>query len=402
MATQSDRQPHESGPSAAQGFATRAIHAGEEADFREGSTGDVAAPIHLATTYARQKVAQPGRYEYARSQNPTREALEVKLAALENARYGLTFSSGLAAEATALLALLKSGDHIVAFDDLYSGTKRLFEHVFARFGIEASYVDATSTAQVEQAVRPSTRMVWVESPTNPLMKLCDIRAIAEIARQNRLIFVVDNTFLSPYFQKPLDLGADVVVHSITKYLGGHSDVLGGALLVNSGQLYEQLQYHQNSAGAVLPPFDAYLTLRGIKTLAVRMEQHQKNALAVARYLEQHPRVSRVLYPGIESHPQHGLAKAQASGFGGVLSFDLNGTAADAEAFLERLRVFTLAESLGGVESLIEQPAQMTHASLEKDEREKIGITDTLIRVSVGIEDVADLIADLEQALNFNG
>ena len=398
MATPSYPPPLAGAP--AQGFATRAIHAGEAPYFREGSAGDVAAPIHLATTYARQKVAQPGRYEYVRSQNPTREALEVKLASLENARYGLAFSSGLAAETTALLALLKAGDHIVAFDDLYGGTKRLFEHVFARFGIETSYVDATSAPLAEKAVKTSTKMIWVESPTNPLMKLCDIRAMAEIARQHGLILVVDNTFLSPYFQKPLDLGADVVVHSITKYLGGHSDVLGGALLVNSDALYERLQYHQNSAGAVLPPFDAYLTLRGIKTLAVRMEQHQKNALAVARFLERHHRVSRVLYPGAESHPQHDLAKAQASGFGGVLAFDIRGTAAHAEAFLERLRIFTLAESLGGVESLIEQPSQMTHASLEKAEREKIGISDTLIRVSVGIEDSADLIADLEQALDF--
>lgn len=391
MATLPQRKP-------AQGFSTNAIHAGEEADFREGATGDVAAPIHLATTYARQKVTQPGRYEYIRSQNPTREALEAKLASLENARYGLAFSSGLAAETTALLALLKAGDHVIAFDDLYGGTKRLFDHVFSSFGVETSYVDATSAALVEKAVKPSSKMVWVESPTNPLMKLCNIRAIAEITQRHGLILVVDNTFLSPYFQKPLDLGADVVVHSITKYLGGHSDVLGGALLVNSEQQYERLQYHQNSTGAVLPPFDSYLTLRGIKTLAARMEQHQKNALAVARFLENHPKVSRVLYPGLESHPQHALAKAQASGFGGMLSFDVKGDSARAEAFLERLRVFTLAESLGGVESLIEQPSQMTHASLEKAEREKIGITDTLIRVSVGIEDVADLIADLEQAL----
>jgi cystathionine gamma-lyase len=398
MATLPDHKRHAGSRAPAQGFATRAIHAGEEADFREGATGDVAAPIHLATTYARQKVTQPGRYEYVRSQNPTREALEVKLASLENARYGLAFSSGLAAETTALLALLKAGDHIVAFDDLYGGTRRLFEQVFTKFGVQTSYADATNASLVESAVKPSTKMVWIESPTNPLMKLADIRAIAEITRRHGLILVVDNTFLSPYFQKPLDLGADIVVHSITKYLGGHSDVLGGALLVSSKRYYERLQLHQNSTGAVLPPFDSYLTLRGIKTLAVRMEQHQKNALAVARYMESHPKVKRVLYPGLESHPQHQLAKAQASGFGGVFSFDIKGSSADAETFLERLHVFTLAESLGGVESLIEQPSQMTHVSVEKAEREKIGITDTLIRVSVGIEDAADLIADMEQAL----
>ncbi|MDR0710816.1 MAG: cystathionine gamma-synthase [Prevotellaceae bacterium] len=399
MSTSSQHRQPDANPAPSLGFATRAIHAGEEADFREGATGDVVSAIHLATTYARKKVTEPGRYEYVRSQNPTREALEVKLASLENAKYGLAFSSGLAAETTALLALLSSGDHIVAFDDLYGGTRRLFEQVFTNFGVETSYVDATNASLVESAVKPSTKMVWVESPTNPLMKLSDIRAIAEITRRHGLILVVDNTFLSPYFQKPLDLGADVVVHSITKYLGGHSDVLGGALLVNSDRYYEQLQLHQNSTGAVLPPFDAYLTLRGIKTLAVRMEQHQKNALAVARYLEKHPKVSRVLYPGLESHPQHELAKSQASGFGGVFSFDIKGASADAENFLERLRVFTLAESLGGVESLIEQPSQMTHASIEKSEREKIGVTDSLIRISVGIEDTADLIADLEQALS---
>ncbi|MDR0414536.1 MAG: PLP-dependent aspartate aminotransferase family protein [Prevotellaceae bacterium] len=379
-------------------FTTKAVHSGEEVDLREGATGDVVAAIHLATTYARSKVGEPGRYEYARLQNPTREALEVKLAALENARYGLAFSSGLAAETTLLLSLLKAGDSILAFDDLYGGTKRLLDQVFTSFGIETSYVDATNALLVENAVKPSTKMVWIESPTNPLLKLADIRAIANVARRHGLILVVDNTFLSPYFQRPLDLGADVVVHSLTKYLGGHSDVLGGALLVNNQQLYERLQLHQNSTGAVLPPFDSYLTLRGLKTLALRMEQHGKNALEVARFLEGHHKVGRVLYPGLESHPQHELAKAQASGFGGVLSFDVKGTAADAERFLERLKIFTLAESLGGVESLIELPAVMTHASVEKAEREKIGITDTLIRASVGIEDVADLIADLKQAL----
>ncbi|MDR1415903.1 MAG: PLP-dependent aspartate aminotransferase family protein [Prevotellaceae bacterium] len=391
------RQP-DSAPSSAFEFATKAVHAGEEVDLREGATGEVVTAIHLATTYARKKVAKPERYEYVRLQNPTREALEVKLASLENARYGLAFSSGMAAETSLLLTLLKSGDHIVAFDDLYGGTKRLFEQVFANFGVEASYVDATNAQLVERALKPSTKMVWIESPTNPLLKLADIRAIAAITQKRGLILVVDNTFLSPYLQRPLDLGADVVVHSVTKYLGGHSDVLGGALLVNSEPLYERLQFHQNSTGAVLPPFDSYLTLRGLKTLALRMEQHGKNALAIARYLEKHPKVSRVFYPGLESHPQHALAKSQASGFGGVLSFDVKGTMADAENFLERLKLFTLAESLGGVESLIELPSLMTHASVEKAEREKVGITDTLIRVSVGIEGVADLIADLEQAL----
>jgi cystathionine gamma-lyase len=378
------------------GFATKAIHAGEEPDFRDGATGDVVVPIHLSTTFARKKVAEPtGGYEYTRSLNPTRKALESKLAALENATYGLAFSSGLAAESTVLLSLLKTGDHIVAFDDLYGGTKRLFNQVFTSYDV--SYVDATDVSKVEESIRPRTRLVWIESPSNPLLKLSDIQAIAEVSHKHGLILVVDNTFLSPYFQKPLDLGADIVVHSSTKYIGGHSDVLGGAVLTNRSDYYDSIQYHQNAVGAVLAPFDSYLTARGIKTLAVRLEQHQKNALAIARFLEKHPKVSRVHYPGLESHPQHELAKRQATGFGGVLSFEIKGTIGDAEKFLEKLQIFALAESLGGVESLIELPALMTHASVAKEVREQIGITDTLIRISVGIEDVGDLIADLEQA-----
>jgi cystathionine gamma-lyase len=381
------------------GFATNAIHAGEEPDYRDGATGDVVVPIHLSTTFARKKVTEPtAGYEYTRSSNPTRKALESKLASLENARFGLAFTSGLAAGTTVLLSLLRPGDHVVAFDDLYGGTKRLFNHVFPD-SYSVTYVDASQSSLVEKAIQPNTKLVWIESPSNPLLKLSDIRAIADITRKHSLILVVDNTFLSPYFQKPLDLGADIVVHSSTKYIGGHSDVLGGAVLLNNPDQYERIQYHQNAVGAVLPPFDSYLTARGIKTLAVRLEQHQKNALAIARFLEKHPKVSKVIYPGLESHPQHALAKRQATGFGGVLSFEIKGTIADAEKFLEKLNIFALAESLGGVESLIELPALMTHASVPKEVREQIGITDTLIRVSVGIEDVNDLIADLEQALN---
>jgi Cystathionine beta-lyases/cystathionine gamma-synthases len=291
------------------GFATKAIHAGEEPDFRDGATGDVVVPIHLSTTFARKKVTEPtAGYEYTRSLNPTRKALESKLAALENAKYGLAFSSGLAAETTVLLSLLKTGDHIVAFDDLYGGTKRLLNHVFTSY--EVSYADATDVSLVEKAIKPHTRLVWIESPSNPLLKLSDIKAIAELSHKHGLILVVDNTFLSPYFQKPLDLGADIVVHSSTKYIGGHSDVLGGAVLLNNSDYYERIQYHQNAVGAVLPPFDSYLTARGIKTLAVRLEQHQKNALAIAHYLQQHPKVKKVIYPGLESHPQHALAKRQ--------------------------------------------------------------------------------------------
>jgi cystathionine gamma-lyase len=382
-----------------QGFATKAIHAGEDPDFREGATGDVVVPIHLSTTFAREKVNVPtAGYEYVRSLNPTRKALETKLAALENADYGLAFSSGLAAETTLLTALLKSGDHIVAFDDLYGGTKRLFNNIFNNYNIAVTFVDATDASLVEKAILPQTRLIWIESPSNPLLKICDIAKIAKIAAAHKLVLVVDNTFLSPYFQKPLDLGADIVVHSSTKYIGGHSDVLGGALLLNNPDYYEKLQYHQNAIGAVLSPFDSYLTLRGIKTLALRMEQHQQNAFLVASYLLQHPKVKKVIYPGLESHPQHILAKAQSTGFGGILSFEIAGSQSDAEAFLERLCIIALAESLGGVESLIELPSVMTHSSVPKEIREQVGISDTLIRFSTGIENINDLIADLEQAL----
>ncbi|MDR3297214.1 MAG: PLP-dependent aspartate aminotransferase family protein [Prevotellaceae bacterium] len=381
------------------GFETLAIRAGEPIDLREGATADAVAAIHLASTFGRQHVARPGQYEYIRMQNPTREALEVKLAALENAKYGLAFSSGSAAQSTLMLALLKAGDHIVAFDDLYGGTKRIFAQVFQKFGISVSYADATMPEAVEQAVAKNTKMLWLETPTNPLMKIADIRAIADIAHRHNLTLVVDNTFLSPYFQRPLDLGADVVLHSLTKYIGGHSDVLGGALLLNNDELHDELVFFQNSVGAVMPPFDAYLTMRGLKTLAMRMEQHQHNALIVAQYLEQHPRVRRVLYAGLPSHPQYALARQQASGFGGVISFEMHGQMADATRFLERLKVVTLAESLGGVESLAELPCLMTHASMSQAEREKVGISDTLIRISVGVENINDLLADIEQALS---
>jgi cystathionine gamma-lyase len=381
-----------------EGFSTKAVHAGEEPDFREGATGDVVVPIHLSTTFARRKVAVPtAGYEYARTQNPTRKALETKLAALENAKYGLAFGSGLAAETTVLLALLHPGDHIVAFDDLYGETKRLFNNIFLHFGFEVSYVDATDPDRVAEAIQPATKLVWIETPSNPLLKVSDIKAIAGITRRRGLILVVDNTFLSPYFQKPLDLGADIVLHSSTKYIGGHSDVLGGVVMFNDDPLYERLQYHQNAIGAVISAFDSYLTLRGVKTLALRMERHQQNALEIAHYLERHPKVSNVIYPGLETHPQYRLSRSQATGHGGVLSFDIKGSIADAEKFLESLKIFALAESLGGVESLIEQPSVMTHASVDKEIREKIGITDTLIRLSVGVEDIKDLVSDLQQA-----
>jgi cystathionine gamma-lyase len=381
------------------GFSTRAIHNGEEPDFREGASGDVAVPIHLSTTFARLKAGSPtAGYEYTRSLNPTRKALEEKLAALDGAKYGLAFSSGLAAASTLIISLLKAGDNVIGFDDLYGGTRRLLSNVFVNFNISISYVDATIPENIEKAIKPESRLIWIESPSNPLLKIADIRAIAQIAKKHGLILVVDNTFLSPYFQKPLELGADVVVYSTTKYIGGHSDSLGGSIVLNNEQLYEKIAYNQNSVGAVLSPFDSYLTLRGAKTLSVRMEQHQKNALALAEFLLRSSKVKRVLYPGLKDHPHHDVAVAQTSGFGGVLSFELEGTLEDAENFLSRLKLFSTAESLGGVESLVEIPAIMTHASVPKELREKNGISDTLIRVSAGIEDTEDLIADFRNAL----
>ena len=380
-------------------FSTKAIHNGEEPDFRDGASGDVAVPIHLATTFARRKAGSPtAGYEYTRSLNPTRKALEEKLAALDDAKYGLAFSSGLAAASTLIISLLKTGDNVIGFDDLYGGTRRLLSNVFVNFGITTNYVDATDPANIEKAIQPNTKLIWIESPTNPLLKIADIKAIAKISKKHGLILVVDNTFLSPYFQKPLSLGADVVVYSTTKYIGGHSDVLGGSIVLNNEDFYKKLAYNQNAVGAVLSPFDSYLTLRGAKTLAVRMEQHQKNALALAEFLAKSPKIKRVLYPGLKNHPHHEIAAAQSSGFGGVLSFELVGTLQDAEDFLSKLILFSTAESLGGVESLAEIPAIMTHASVPKEVREQNGISDTLIRVSVGIEDTEDLIEDFRQAL----
>ena len=381
------------------GFSTRAIHNGEEPDFRDGASGDVAVPIHLATTFARLRADSPtAGYEYTRSLNPTRKALEEKLAALDGAKYGLAFSSGLAAASTVIISLLKAGDNVIGFDDLYGGTRRLLSNVFVNFDISATYVDATKPENIENAITPKSKLIWIESPTNPLMKLADLKAIAQIAHKHGLILVVDNTFLSPYFQRPLDLGADIVVYSTTKYIGGHSDVLGGSVVLNNDDYYKKLAYNQNAVGAVLSPFDSYLTLRGAKTLAVRMEQHQKNALALAEFLEKSPKVKRVHYPALKSHPQHDLALSQASGSSGIFSFELVGTLDDAQNFLSKLKLFATAESLGGVESLIEIPAIMTHASVPKEVREQNGISDTLIRVSAGIEDTEDLIEDFRQAL----
>ena len=385
-------------------FETKVIHVGEEPDFRDGGSGDVVVPIHLSSTFARRRVAEPtAGYEYSRTANPTRDALEERFAALENARYGLAFSSGMAAEATVCLSVLRPGDHVVAFDDLYGGTRRLFDRVLApSTGVEFTYVDARDCGNVAGAMRPNTALVWLETPTNPLMRLCDIRAVSEIARERGVLTVVDNTFMSPCFQRPLDLGADVVVHSTSKYLNGHSDSIGGAVMVNDEELATKIRFNQNSVGAILSPFDSYLVLRGTKTLAVRMRAHAANAQRIAEHLESHPKIERVFYPGLPSHPQHELAKRQMSGFGGMLSFEIAGGLEPARAFLEGLELFALAESLGGVESLIEHPALMTHASIPREEREKVGVGDGLVRISAGIENGDDLIEDIDGALGRAG
>jgi cystathionine gamma-lyase len=375
-------------------FETLSIHAGQEPETR---TGAVVVPIYQTSTYAQSAPGVHRGYEYTRTQNPTREALETCLAALEGGAHGLVFASGLAATNT-VMNLLKAGDHVICMDDVYGGTYRIFTEVWQDCGLTFTFVDARDPDQVEAAVRPHTRLVWVETPSNPLLKLVDIRAIADICKQRGLISVVDNTFASPYFQRPLALGADVVVHSTTKYIGGHSDVIGGAIVTDREDLYARLKFCQNAVGACTSPFDSWLTLRGAKTLAVRMDRHFANALAVARFLEAHPRVERVIYPWLESHPQHALARRQMTGMSGMVSFDVRGGLEAARRFLERVRVFTLAESLGGVESLIEHPAIMTHASMPPDVRARSGIGDALCRLSVGIEHVDDLIADLEQAL----
>jgi len=375
-------------------FATKAIHAGQEPD---PSTGAIMTPIFQTATYAQAGLGEHKGFEYSRTSNPTRSVLEACMAALEDGKYGLAFASGMAAE-SAILSLLSAGDHIVSCDDLYGGSYRIFERVMRRYTVETSYVPAGDVDAYEKAIRPNTKMVWLETPTNPLLRLVDIRAIAEIAHRHKLLVVVDNTFASPYFQQPLKLGADIVVHSTTKYINGHSDVVGGALVLNDEEAYEAIKFYQNAAGGVPSPFDTWLILRGIKTLAVRMRQHEENAQAVAGFLAEHPRVERVYYPGLVSHPDHELAKRQMSGFGGMVSFQPKGSYADIAQMVRRFKVFALAESLGGVESLVCHPASMTHGSIPKDIRESRGLTDTLLRLSVGIEDKEDLMRDLEQAL----
>jgi len=375
-------------------FSTKAIHTGQQPD---PTTGAIMPPIFQTATYAQNGLGDHKGYEYSRSHNPTRTALQECIAALEDGKFGLAFASGMAAE-TAILSLLSAGDHLVACDDLYGGSYRIFERVMRRYNVETSYVPAGNVAAYEQAIRPNTKLIWLESPTNPLLRLIDIQAVAEIAHRHNILVVVDNTFASPYFQQPLKLGADIVVHSTTKYINGHSDVIGGALVLNNEEAYESMKFYENAAGNVPSPFDAWLVLRGIKTLAVRMRQHDENARAVAKFLAEHPRVEKVYYPGLPSHPDYELAKRQMSGFGGMVSFQFKGVYADVDKLVRRFKVFSLAESLGGVESLVCHPVSMTHGSIPKEIREARGLTDTLLRLSVGIEDAEDLLADLQQAL----
>ncbi|TME72324.1 MAG: cystathionine gamma-synthase [Chloroflexi bacterium] len=375
------------------GFATRALHVGQGPD---PATGAVVQPIHMATTFAQEAVGKHQGFEYSRTGNPTRNALEECLAALEDSRHCLAFSSGLGAETT-LMLLLKPGDHVVYMEDVYGGTFRLFDKVLKRFGLTFSAVDAADVDAVENAMTPQTRMVWLESPTNPLLRVVDIDAVSEVAHSHGASVCVDNTFATPYLQQPLHLGADVVVHSSTKYIGGHSDVVGGALMTNNEELAKLLRFHQNAVGAVPSPFDCWLLLRGVKTLSIRVERQSQNAMEVARALQDNRAVKRVFYPGLDAHPHHAVAARQMRMFGGMVSFEVADEAA-ALRTLERLKIFALAESLGAVESLAEHPARMTHASIPAEERKRAGVGDGLIRLSIGIEDVADLIEDLESAL----
>ena len=377
-------------------FETKVIHAGQEPDPR---TGAVMTPIYATSTYAQSSPGEHKGFDYARTRNPTRDALEACIAALEGGQHGFAFASGMAAIGT-VLELLDSGAHVVAMDDLYGGSYRILERVRKRSaGLRASFVDLSNTGNLEAAIRPETRMLWVESPTNPLLKLVDLEAVATIARKRGIISVCDNTFASPWVQRPLELGFDIVVHSTTKYLNGHSDVIGGAAILKDSTHRDQLAFLQNAVGSIPSPFDAFLTLRGIKTLAVRMERHCGNAMHIAAFLGKHPKVQRVIYPGLATHPQHLLAARQMNRrYGGMVTAVLKGGLPASRRFLERCELFTLAESLGGVESLIEHPAIMTHASLPEDVRANLGIDEGLVRLSVGIENVDDLIAELNHAL----
>jgi cystathionine beta-lyase/cystathionine gamma-synthase len=376
------------------GFATIAIHTGSEPDE---ATGSVTVPIYQTSTYAQDALGKNKGYEYARTQNPTRSAVERNIAALEGARFGFAFASGMAA-IDATLRLVKAGEHVVVSDNTYGGTARLFNRILANYNLEFDYVDTSDPLNVEAALKPNTKMVFIETPTNPVMILTDLKEISEIAHRAGARVVCDNTFMSPYLQRPLEFGVDIVVHSTTKYLNGHSDGVGGIVVLNDEEDANWIGFVQNSAGAILSPFDSWLVVRGTKTLALRMEQHDKSGRAVAAFLEEHPKVKKVYYPGSASHPQHALARRQQHGFGGMVAFDV-GSLAAARKVLESVKLCTLAESLGGVETLISHPATMTHASVDEAKRQRLGITDGLVRISVGIEDTDDIIADLDQALD---
>jgi len=376
-------------------FNTKVIHGNQQ---HEPTTGAVMVPIYQTSTFAQSSPGKHKGYEYSRAANPTRTALENAFAAIENGTHGFAFSSGLAAT-DCVLRLLNPNDEIIAGDDLYGGTYRMFTKLFSKYGLKFIFVDMDNPDNVKKAITKNTKLIWMESPTNPLLKVADIKAITTIAKENTILSVVDNTFATPYLQQPLDLGADIVMHSATKYLGGHSDVVMGALMVKDKKLAEELHFIQFAGGGIAGPMDSFLALRGVKTLAIRMQRHCENGMAVAQFLENHPKVAKVYYPGLKSHPNYEIAKKQMHDFGGMLSFKLKKDSKEATfKLLENLRIFTLAESLGGVESLANHPATMTHASIPKTEREKLGITDSLIRLSVGVEDKEDLIADLKKVL----
>ena len=386
--------PKNDASSAEQGFGTIAIHGGQSPD---PSTGAIMPPVYMTSTYVQSSPGVHQGYDYSRTINPTRVALEANLAALEGAKHGLAFSSGMAA-GNNVLDLFSSGDHVVACNDLYGGSYRLMRQVFERFGMTFSFVDTTDLDAVRGAITPSTKLLWVETPSNPLLRVSDIAALSTLAQEHGLLTVVDNTFATPYLQQPLSMGADIVLHSTTKYMGGHSDVVGGALLVNDDDLHDRLRFLQNSVGAVPGPMDCFLVLRGTKTLHLRMERHCENAARIAEWLEAHEAVTRVFYPGLESHPQHAVAERQMRAPGGMVSFEVRGGLPGSRTVAERVRLFALAESLGGVESLLDHPAIMTHASIPPEERHAAGFFDGLLRLSVGVEDVGDLIGDLDRAL----
>ena len=375
-------------------FETLAVHAGQKPDPAYGA---VMQPIYQVSTFAYKGVRQMGPFDYSRSGNPTRKALEDCIASLEGGSHGFAFGTGMAAEATAI-ALFSASDHIIVHNDLYGGSYRLLSTVAIKHGLDVQFVNLRDLDALRAAIRPNTKLIWAETPTNPLMNILDLEAIAGIAKERGVLTLCDNTFLSPYFQNPLALGIDIVLHSTTKYINGHSDVVGGAIVVNDNALAEQVYFHQNALGTCQAPYDCFLVLRGLKTLALRMETHNRNALAIAHWLEDHPKIERVLHPGLESHPQHALASRQARGFGGTFSFRVKDGEEGATRMLNEVKLFILAESLGGVESLIEHPWSMTHLSMPEEVRAAAGITDNLIRISVGIEHVDDLIADLDQAL----